>query len=132
MKLLLYAGIIFFIGPIFLLKVAYLKLNVENNGELVKMRIEKLPGSCIGAKVAHSALFSYKGIMYEHNVRGGFCEMHYVGELIDMKWLEGSEYILFPHESALLNLISGYILILFGLFLIISQWLKIRKPQKNQ
>lgn len=127
MKWLLFAGIIVFIGPFFLLKVAYEKYNVENNGEIVKMRIERIPGSCIGAKVAHTALFSYKGIIYKHDVSGNFCETHNIGELIDMKWLEDSKYILLPHESALFNLISCYIIILFGLFLIVSQWLKIRK-----
>lgn len=127
MKWLLFAGIIIFIGPFFLLKTAYIKYNVENNGEIVKMRIEKWPSSCIGTKVAHGALFSYKGILYQHNVRGNVCDMYHVGELIDVKWLEGSEYILLPHESAFFNLISCFILMLFGLFLIVRQLLKIRK-----
>lgn len=127
MKWLLYAGVVVFIVTLFSLKTAYIKYDVENNGEIVKMRIEKWPSSCIGAKIAHGALFSYKGVMYQHNVRGGLCDMYHVGQLIDVKWLDGSEYILLPHESALFNLISCYILMLLGLFLIVSQWLKIRK-----
>ena len=118
------AGIILFIGPFFFLKIAYEKYDVGRYGKIVKMRVEKLPGSCIGAKVSHPALFSYKGILYKHNVRGDFCEKHFLGELIDMKMLKGSKYILFPHQSALFNLISCYLLVLFGLFLTVSEWLK--------
>src|SRR5690349_6219422 len=101
MKFLFFAGLIFFVGPFFFLKTAYMKYNVERDGEVVKMRIEKLPPSCVGAKISHQALFSYRGVMYEHQVRGNFCEIHYLGELIDIKKLDDSKYILFPEESAL-------------------------------
>lgn len=66
---------------------------------------------------------------YDKQTRGDFCETHYIGEFVDMKMLEGSIYILFPHESALFNLISFGVLGLFGLVLSITQWKKIQNEK---
>lgn len=132
MKFLFIVGNIFFIGSIILIKFNYEKFNVERYGHVVKMRIEKLPKSSIGAKVRYFVTYSYKGKFYNKPTRGNFCEKHSVGELMDMKMLEGSKYILFPNESALTNLISFGILGLFGLFVSITQWKKIRNPKSSK
>ena len=117
MKSLFLAGLIFFIGSIILIYFNYEKLEVDRKGIVVKMRIEKLPSSCIGAKVRYFVSFSYNGEIYNKVTRGDFCDKHHVGEMIDIKWLNGSKYILWPHESALMNLISFGILGLFGLII---------------
>jgi hypothetical protein len=126
MKLLFAAGIVFFIGSIILMINNFEKYNVERHGVLVKMRIEKLPRSCVGARVQYFITYSYNGKTYDKKTRGDFCEKHHVGEFMDMKMLKGSKYALFPNESALSNLISIGILGLFGLILSITQWKKIR------
>jgi hypothetical protein len=126
MKSLFIAGILFFIIPFFFIPNSYDKFLVENNGHLVKMRIEKLPASCIGAKVPYFVTFSYNGETYDKQTRGDFCDKHYVGELIEVKMLEGSKHVLFTNESTLFNLMSCGVLSLFGLFLSITQWKKIR------
>lgn len=129
MKFFFIAGIIFFVGSIILIINNYEKYNIELNGQIVKMKIESLPKSCIGAKVRYFVTYSYNGKMYDKPTRGDFCERHHVGELMDMKMLDGSKYILFPDESALKSLISFGILGLFGLILSISQWKNIRNEK---
>lgn len=127
MKFLIVAGIVIFIGSIILIFTNYDTLNVERNGEVVKMRIEQLPKTCIGSKVRYFVTYSYEGEMYDKATRGDFCEKHYVGELIDMKFLEGSNTILRPDESAMLNLLSFAALGLLGAGISISQWKKMKK-----
>lgn len=129
MKFLFVAGVIFFFGSIILIIRNYEKFNIERHGKVVEMRIESLPKSCIGAKVQYFVTFSYKGEMYDKQTRGNFCEKHHVGELMDMKMLDDSKYILFPHESALSDLISFGVLGLFGLILSITQWKKIKNEK---
>ena len=128
MKLLFVIGIIFFIGSIILIYANYNTLNVERNGKIVKMKIEKLPSSCIGAKVRYFVTYSYNNEMFDKATRGDFCEKHSVGELIDMKYLQGSKKILRPNESVMMNLISFAALGLLGLVISSLQWNKIKRP----
>ena len=130
MKSLLGAGLVFFIGSIILIFTNYEELKVYRNGVIVKMRIEKLPSSCIGAKLRYFVSFSYNGEIYDKPTRGDFCDRHHVGEMIDIKWLNGSKYILWPKESVLANLISFGILGLFGLIISVLQWRKLASSNK--
>lgn len=125
-KFLLVTGLIFFIGSIVLIVSNYEKFNVERNGQVVKMRIDNLPKSCIGARVPYFVTFSYNGELYDKQTRGSFCEKHHIGEVMDMKMLSDSKYILYPNESAMKSLLSFGVLGLFGLVLSITQWKKIR------
>ena len=126
MRFLFISGIIFFIGSIVLIISNYEKLKVQYDGKIVKMRIEKLPSSCLGSKFKYFVIFSYNGKIYDKQTSGSYCEKHHIGELVDMKMLEGSEKILFPKESALFSLLSFAALGLFGLVLSIVQWKKMR------
>lgn len=126
MKFLFVAGIVLFIGGIILIFKNYDSLNVERNGKVVKMKIEQLPKSCIGAKVRYFVTYSYEGEVYDKATRGDFCERHHVGEFIDMKFLEGSKTILRPDESVMINLISFGALGLLGVGISISQWRKMQ------
>lgn len=65
MKFLFIAGIIFFFGSIILVKSNYEKFDIERYGQIVKMRIENLPKSCIGVKVGYFVTYSYKNKMYD-------------------------------------------------------------------
>ena len=124
MKDLLIAGFIIFIAPFFFIGNSFDRYNVKVKGHLVKMRIEKLPASCIGAKVPYFVTFNFEGQFYDKQTRGDYCDKHHVGEIVDIQYLEGSKHILFPEEPALFDLLSCGILSLFGLFLIIIQWRK--------
>ncbi len=127
MKFLFVTGIIFFIGSIALFFSQFDTLDVERNGKIVKMKIEELPKSCIGARIRYFVKYSYDGEMYEKATRGDFCQKHYVGEFINMKFLQGSKIILRPEESVIVNLVSLILLGLFGAGVSISQWKKLKK-----
>ena len=129
MKFLFFAGILFFIGSILLIESNYKMLNIERNGYLVKMRIEDLPKSCIGARVRYFITLSYRGKKYDKATRGDFCDKHHIGELIDMKMIEDSSDILFPNESVLKSLVSFGILGIFGFILAITQWKKMQNEK---
>ena len=126
MKFLFVIGLILFLGSLALIFANYEEVNVERNGKVVRMKIEKLPKSCIGARVRYYVTYSYEGEFYDKATRGDFCEKHRVGELMDMKFLEGSKTILRPGESAMMNLVSFAGLGLFRLAVSTSQWRKMR------
>lgn len=121
MKFFIFSGIVFFVGSILLIPSTYEEFKVDRNGVVVKMRIEALPKICIGARVRYNVKYSYKGNYYNKSTRGDFCQRHYVGEMIDMKYLNGSEIILRPNESAVVSFISLAVLGFGGLIISISQ-----------
>ncbi|MBL7736636.1 MAG: hypothetical protein JNL51_14345 [Chitinophagaceae bacterium] len=127
MRLIFWSGVIMLIGSIALIVNNYNGFKVERSGVLVKMRIKKLPNSCLGTKVKHFVTLSYTGENYIKMIGGKFCDEHNIGELIDMKYLEGSPIVLFPKESVLRNLISFGILGLLGLGMIVYQLTKSKR-----
>jgi len=130
MKYLFILGLVVFVGAVALIFKKYDDLNVERKGEVVKMRIESLPKSCVGARVRYFVIYSYNGQMFEKATRGDFCERHHVGELIDMKFLKNSETILRPDESVVMNIVSFGILAFLGIGISISQWKKMQSFAK--
>ena len=129
MKFLIIIGIVFFIGPIILIYSNYDKVIIDKQGEIVKMRIEHLPKNCIGSKIRYNVIYSYKGKMFGKMARGNFCREHFIGEYVNMKYLEGYTTILKPDESAMFNLLSSLLLGITGLFISITQWLKIKSTR---
>ena len=128
MSALIISGVVIFLGSLVLIFANYDEVNIDRNGKIVKMKIEKLPQSCIGARVRYFVSYSYEGEIYDKATRGDFCERHHVGELVDMKLLKGSKKILCPNESTMMNLAAFAGLGLLGLAISISQWRKMRKP----
>lgn len=129
MKFILWGGIILFFGSLFLLISSYDNIRIEQSGTIVKMRIEKLPNSCFGTRVNHYSTLSYGTQQYIKQIPAGYCDKHHVGELIDMKFLEGSSVILFPNESAKSQFYSTIILGLIGIMMFVTQLIKIKKTK---
>jgi hypothetical protein len=129
MKLVFWAGIIFFLGAIALIVYNYENIKVETKGAIVKMRIEKLPSSCLGTRIKHFTTLSYNGEDYIKRIGGKFCDEHHVGEFIDVKFLEGSSTVLFPNESVMSNLLAFGVLGLIGAGMSLSQWKKIKNEK---
>lgn len=127
MKFIFLGGIILFIGSILLIVSNYDDLNIERKGTIVKMRIEQLPKSCMGTKFKHFMTLSYMGDKFIKRIGAGFCDDHKVGELINMKFLEGSSEVLFPDESVFTNFLASGLLGLLGIGIFLSQIKKIRK-----
>ncbi len=130
MKFLIIAGAVFFLGSIGLFISNYDSIKVEREGEVVLMRIESLPASCIGAKVRYFVTYSYQGMLFEKATRGDFCVKHHVGEMIPMKYFPGSSLILRPDESAILNQFSTILLGIMGLIIFLTQLRKYLKFSK--
>lgn len=99
MKLYLWGGFLMIILAILLSLVNYKQHKVQRDGVIVNMQIVKIPASCIGTKVKHYAMFLYNGVTYIKDVGPSFCDKHYIGENIDMRYLEGESVILYPGES---------------------------------
>lgn len=127
MKLIFWGGIALFIGSLLLIVSSYDDLNVERKGMIVKMRIEQLPESCLGTKVKHFVSLSYKGKIYIKRIGGKFCDDHNVGQLVEVRFLEGASIVLFPNETAISNLIALAALGLSGAAMALWQWGKNRK-----
>lgn len=130
MKFIFITGIIFFIGSLFLLPYSLKKLEVGQHGTIVKMKIERMPSSCIGANIHYYVSFSYNNKRYEKQTRGGFCEQHYIGELVDVKMIPGEDTILWPFDSGIGDILSLIGLGLFGLSVSIGVVVK-SLPLKN-
>ncbi len=77
---------------------AFRKFNVAQNGKLVKITLVAKPAACIGT-VPYFVTFDYNGIRYEKQTRGSFCEEHNIGDLIDMKVLDGDTMIMWPSDD---------------------------------
>lgn len=121
MRFLIIAGFIIFIGSIFLLIGKFDDLKVEKNGIIVDMKIEKLPKSCIGARVRYFVTYNFNGKLFEKATRGDFCKRHHEGEVVSMKYLEGSDIILKPSESVVSEMWAFGFLSLLGISISIFQ-----------
>lgn len=124
MKLLSIIGAFFVFGSCILLQTKYQDYHIEKNGVVVKMKLIHIPTSCIGAKVPYFIKFEYNGDVYDKKVRGDFCEKHHVGEIFDIKMLEGQDHILWPDESLIIDMLGSVALGIVGLFFMIYQWRK--------
>ena len=132
MKSLFIAGLLFFLGSIILIGFSYEKLHVDLNGIIVKMRIENLPASCAGPKHLYFVPFSYNGESYRKAIRGNFCEKHHIGEMMDIKWLKGSQYILWPEESVTTDMLYFLLIGIVGIILSLMQWKRMRRANQHK
>ena len=115
---------IYIIGGLFFIMIPLITLNndldyyqVEKSGKIVEMTIIRIPGSCLGTKNPYFMTCQYMQKNYEKRIGGNFCETHAVGNKISMKYLEGSEKIMFPKESQISEFFAGVLLGIFGIFL---------------
>jgi hypothetical protein len=118
-KINIIIGIILFIAPLLLHKQKLRELEVEKNGKLVKMRIIEKPGSCLGTKVKWSMKVEYQGNIFPKQIGGNYCEEHSIGDMVEIRYLEGSDIILLPNESVWADIYSGIAISLIGLFAVI-------------
>lgn len=112
-------GVILFIAPLLLIKQGFGELEVERQGELVLMKIVEKPGSCLGTKVKWFMKVEYRDIIYPIQISGDYCEEHKVGDLVEIRYLEGSDIILLPSFSSKWQFFSTFFLSLIGLLSII-------------
>lgn len=120
MKLFVLSGItIIMLGALLIIGTMD-ELRVERNGGIVKMEILKLPISCLGTRSNHFMTLGYQNREYIKKIPGSFCDEHYVGEYINMLFLDESSVVLFPTESVGVELISSIFITLIGIFVVIK------------
>ncbi|MDI9862505.1 hypothetical protein [Flectobacillus roseus] len=112
-------GIIIFIAPLFFLNSVHKEIEVYEKGEIVKMKIIEKPSSCLGTKVKWHMKVEYQGKVFDTQIGGNYCESHRIGDIVDIKYLEGSNIILLPHENSYDQLIATIALSLVGLSAVI-------------
>ncbi len=128
MKLFMFGGgIIFFIGGIILFINHYSHIEVQTRGIIVQMRIEELPSGYLGIKDHGIVTLRYEGKAYTKIIGQKFVEDHSVGDFVNIKFLKGYSFVLFPNESIISELVSCGILSLFGVIMILYQLKKNRK-----
>jgi len=113
-------GLCFLIIPLFITESKISQdLQVERKGKLVEMRIVDKPGSCLGTKVKWFMKVEYQGIVYSKQIGGAYCEAHNIGDMVQIKYLQGQQRVLLPDESMMGEIYTGFLLSIFGLLLII-------------
>ena len=112
-------GIILFIAPLLLIKQGLKELEVERQGNLVLMKIIEKPSSCLGTKVKWFMKVEYKNIVYPIQISGNYCEEHSIGDMVEIRYLEGSDIILLPSFSSKWQFFSTFSLSLIGLLAVI-------------
>lgn len=119
-------GVIIFIAPWFLYSAKLRELKVEEQGKIVKMKIVEKPSSCLGTKVKWFMKVEYQGVIYPKQIDGNYCEKYNIGDLVEIRYLDGSGIILLANESVWQDIYAGLVFSFFG-FLIIIFYIFIKK-----
>jgi hypothetical protein len=94
------------------------EFKVQMQGTLVNAQITYVPHP-IGCKLRYSMKFIYEGEEYSKSVRCNFDDTHKVGDIIQLKHIEGADMFLFKDENIITEFLAFAALFLFGFFLII-------------
>lgn len=113
------AGLILLFISLAPLKHKFQEYLVQQNGELVEVRITKLRPS-IGCKTLYFFEFEYEGNQYSKKAGCNFHESHKIGQVIKLKHTEGSEIFLFPEEEFGSEFVAFGLLGLFALYILIK------------
>ena len=120
MRFILIIGGIFFI---YLFVIGINKTNKEletyTNGVLVEMKITEILGACIGTKSKNHMKVSYEGNTFIKKIPSDYCNDHFIGELVVLKYKKGSDVILLPNENPYFDLFSSIAFGILGLLIII-------------
>ncbi|WP_343672641.1 hypothetical protein [Chitinophaga sp.] len=94
-------------------------IKIAREGKVVQMKITEISGHCITTKAKYYMKLSYQGRIFDKQIGVRFCEDHAVGDLINMRYLEGYDKLLFPTDDGKSEFWSGIGLGVLGLVAII-------------
>jgi hypothetical protein len=120
-------GIVVLLGSLFFLRAKWGVYNVERDGQLVEMKIIKLPDYCGITKRKYYMDVTYQGETFNKRIPVGFCDKHKTGESIKMRYLEGQDSILFPEEKVRGDFIAIGVFVAVGILSIFYGLLNKRK-----
>ena len=95
-------------------------LRLINEGSIVNMEIIEKPKSCLGTRVKWFMKVKYQDKVFSKQISSIFCEEHNVGDIVQIRYLEGEEKILLLSEGLILEFLASGIFILMGLYLILE------------
>jgi len=117
-------GITIIVFSLIFLKFKLDIYKVERDGQIVEAQIIKLPNYCGSTRGKYYMDLNYQGEIFIKRIPAGFCDKHKVGELIQIKYLEGEESILFVGEEMTGEFIAigffllvGIVSVIYGMFL---------------
>lgn len=108
----------------FIMQGNFIDLDIQKNGQWVKVEIIDKPNSCIGTKVKWFMKIKYKDKIISKQISSGFCEEHNIGDIIKVKYLNGIDNVLLPEDNIITEFISTAIIGLVGLYVIFLGWKK--------
>ncbi|WP_316820511.1 hypothetical protein [Pedobacter gandavensis] len=111
-------GIIIIGLSIFFIEDDISSLRVINKGRIVNMEIVEKPKSCLGTRAKWFMKVKYQDKVFSKQIPSIFCEAHKVGDIVQIRYLEGEDKILLLDEGVTLEFIASGIFILLGLYLI--------------
>lgn len=107
-KINIILGVILFIAPLLLIKQGLREFEVERQGKLVLMKIIEKPNSCLGTKVKWFMKVEYNSVIYPIQIGGNYCEEYSIGDMVEIRYLEGSDTVLLPSFSSKWQLFSTF------------------------
>lgn len=110
-------GFTLFFASILLLAGCYKLGEMQENAALVKMTIQsKRTSSGSGRRgTSYMVKFNYQGEQYVKDATPQFYDEHSVGDVVDMKYIERLDDVLFPDER-----VSDITFAIFGIVLLIG------------
>jgi hypothetical protein len=119
MKILaILVGVIFIILSAFFIKDCYSVYRIRKHGIIVDMQIVEIPRVCSGTKAKHFMKVRYKANIYSKQIGPDYCGMYKAGDIIQMKYLDGEDQIIFPKDDSIVDIVSAFLLLSFGIFII--------------
>jgi hypothetical protein len=104
-----FTGVIVVIISFYLIRKEYSYVEVYNGGKIVKMKITEIP-FCITAKTSYESELQYQGKKYVKRTKlSKYCRSYRKGDYIALRYLKGSEVLLFPEQQ------FGRMIMIYGL-----------------
>ena len=114
---LIIGGVVVLIS-FFIMQGNFIDLDIQKNGQWVEVQIIDKPNSCIGTKVKWFMKIKYKDKIISKQISSGFCQEHNKGDIIKVKYLNGTDNVLLPEDNIITEFISTAIIGLVGLYVI--------------
>jgi hypothetical protein len=114
----LISGLLFTFGSLIIIKYQLPAIETYKTGNLIEAKVLYVP-NCITTKIHYNMKFEYNDNIYAKEIGGLRCKELNVGETLKLKTNSNNSVFLYENENPYSNLISSFVLLGFGLFLLI-------------
>jgi len=95
---------------------------IKENGKVIQAKIISMSSPCNRTKGVYSAKLVYKDLVFDKRIEPGFCDIHKVGDYVNMLYIEGDDKALFETEDVKGQYIALLIFFIAGLILAIGSF----------